>query len=648
MFLSLKRRAAHPHHQGIPTMADHIQVGDAVPRVQYAANGSQTAFTFTFPIFTAADLEVWLDGIKQAASAYSISGIGISGGGTVLFTIPPANGAVVTLRRKLAITRTGDYQEDGIIRAKVLNDELDYQTAALQQVAEDTNRAVKRSFLSSNTADLTLPEPSAGKAIKWNADATGLENSAADADTVLSAAEAAAAAAAASQSSASAAATAASASASGASAAAISAATQAASAAASAMAAGAAASGGVKISPTDTTADYLNSKLVAGANLALTPSNAGGNETLNLAVTGLGSAAALASDADTALAANSDNRLPTQRAVRAYVAANAGASAAEITALQQDIVQNYLLDAITGAWAAGSYGNGGYDAFNSDTIGGTSTGHTYDGSSKLYGNPGGYGADVTGGKTYYASAVAAGSAAGVFNDSTDYAAPANGWTPVNSANYASPYWVAVDLGAGVTKIAAKVRLHSQYTGSRYIPKDFKLQGSNNSTNGSDGTWTDVYCGTAADNDTWQEFTFANAVGYRWYRIWSTNTQSGQYPGLAEAEIIELASPLNMTLVSSALSPTPVSAPDQIKLMVLWKDMSGSAVLNTDVTAEATRDGATWSAGTLSDTGLTVSGFKVLWAVVDVSGQPGGTTVKYRLKTLNAKSQQVKGTALMTK
>ena len=142
-------------------MADQIQVGDVRPRVQYVANGSQTAFTFLFPLFTAADLEVWLDDSQQPQSAYSISGVGISAGGTVLFVIPPANGALVTLRRRLAIARTTDYQDDGIIRAGVLNGELDYQTAALQQVADDADRAVKRSFLSASaltqTRDSTRP-----------------------------------------------------------------------------------------------------------------------------------------------------------------------------------------------------------------------------------------------------------------------------------------------------------------------------------------------------------------------------------------------------------------------------------------------------------------------------------------------------------
>ena len=101
----------------------------------------------------------------------------------------------------------------------------------------------------------------------------------------------------------------------------------------------------------------------------------------------------------------------------------------------------------------------------------------------------------------------------------------------------------------------------------------------------------------------------------------------------------------MTLVSSALTPAPISVPSGVKLMVLHRP-ADTATINTDFTAEATRDGATWNAGTLSDTGLTIAGFNVLWTEINLSAQPSGTTVKYRLKTLNAKAQQVKGVAMM--
>ena len=164
-------------------MTDHIRINDVSPRIQYVADGTQTTFTYPFPIFAAADVEVWLDGSRQS-SGFSVDGAGNSAGGTVSFASAPAAGLLVTLRRQLVLRRTSDFQADGIIRAKTLNDEFDYQTMALQQVAEEIGRAVKRSATSASTADLTLPEPAAGRSLKWSADTLSLVNSDIDPDQV--------------------------------------------------------------------------------------------------------------------------------------------------------------------------------------------------------------------------------------------------------------------------------------------------------------------------------------------------------------------------------------------------------------------------------------------------------------------------------
>lgn len=123
-------------------MAEHITIGDVAPRVQYVADGVLAAFTYPFPIFDAADLEIRIDGAVLTGGA-TISGAGASEGGTVVFDAPPPAGAKVTLRRRLAIARATDFQNNGVLRARALNDELDYQVAALQQVADDVGSAMR-------------------------------------------------------------------------------------------------------------------------------------------------------------------------------------------------------------------------------------------------------------------------------------------------------------------------------------------------------------------------------------------------------------------------------------------------------------------------------------------------------------------------
>lgn len=167
-------------------MIEHVRINDVAPRIHYLADGVQAAFSYPFAIFKDGDLEVWLDDQRQDGG-FAVSGAGISTGGAVLFAVPPAAGSRVTLRRRLILERVTDYQADGIIRAKTLNDELDYQVAALQQVAEDVGRAVKRASTSGSLADLTLPEPQAGRALKWDAAAGRLTNTLVDPDTLGSA-----------------------------------------------------------------------------------------------------------------------------------------------------------------------------------------------------------------------------------------------------------------------------------------------------------------------------------------------------------------------------------------------------------------------------------------------------------------------------
>ena len=160
-------------------MTDHVKIYGVRPRIQYTADGTLTTFEFPFAIFSTSDVDVYLDDILQESTAYSVSGAHQSDGGSVTFGTAPTSGTVVTIVRNLSIERITDFQEGGALRANTLNDELDYQIACQQQIAENLNRSmVLPPYATDSNLDLTLPTPSAGKAIVWNSDGTNLENSA--------------------------------------------------------------------------------------------------------------------------------------------------------------------------------------------------------------------------------------------------------------------------------------------------------------------------------------------------------------------------------------------------------------------------------------------------------------------------------------
>jgi hypothetical protein len=124
-------------------MAEHIRIGDVAPRVQYLGDGARTHFPFPFPIFADQDLEIRIGGVVLAGG-YTVSGAGASAGGSVTLATPPGAGTTVTLRRRLRVERVTDFQDNGVLRARTLNDELDRLTAALQEQREEVTSAIRQ------------------------------------------------------------------------------------------------------------------------------------------------------------------------------------------------------------------------------------------------------------------------------------------------------------------------------------------------------------------------------------------------------------------------------------------------------------------------------------------------------------------------
>ena len=149
-------------------MTEHIKIGNVTPRIQFIGNGISQHFFYPFAIFMEKDLEVYLNDVK-IDSGFTVSGAGSSVGGTVTFSAAPGVGVIVTLRRSLAIQRMTDFQESGDFRAATLNDELDYQTAALQNLAADAAMAVRVSQ-TDQPVSLVLPKKAerAGKILGFD------------------------------------------------------------------------------------------------------------------------------------------------------------------------------------------------------------------------------------------------------------------------------------------------------------------------------------------------------------------------------------------------------------------------------------------------------------------------------------------------
>ena len=123
-------------------MAEHIRIGDVAPRVQYVADGTRTDFAFPFPIFDSDDLEVRV-GAVPLSGGYGVTGAGTSTGGHAIFASAPSAGETVTLRRRVRVERNTDFQDNGLLRARTLNDELDRLVAVQQEQRDEVGTTLR-------------------------------------------------------------------------------------------------------------------------------------------------------------------------------------------------------------------------------------------------------------------------------------------------------------------------------------------------------------------------------------------------------------------------------------------------------------------------------------------------------------------------
>ena len=96
---------------------------------------------------------------------------------------------------------------------------------------------------------------------------------------------------------------------------------------------------------------------------------------------------------------------------------------------------------------------------------------------------------------------------------------------------------------------------------------------------------------------------------------------------------------NMTLISNA--QTAASQPNEGRLMIYEEASTGSITLDTDIKGYVSRDNGT----TYTQTPLTLdttyaTGKRLISGSVDISGQPAGTSMRYKIETLNQSDSKI--------
>lgn len=121
-----------------------IIINDTSARAQYTATSGQTVFSVPFEFFSNADLKVYIgETLKTLTTHYTVTGAGVTGGGSITLTSGATAGQVVTIVRDIPVSRVTDFPLSGPFVVDDLNTELDRLTAIAQQLETKLTRTVR-------------------------------------------------------------------------------------------------------------------------------------------------------------------------------------------------------------------------------------------------------------------------------------------------------------------------------------------------------------------------------------------------------------------------------------------------------------------------------------------------------------------------
>lgn len=139
-------------------------------RTSASGNGSTTSFAFSFKIWAASNLQVYLrdttslqDTLQVLNTDYTVDIVSYPNTGNVVFTTAPASGKTVVIVRVMPITQELDLTASGDFAAENIEAQLDKMVAEIQTLREIIARA-PRLPIGTSLADLEIPQFAAADA----------------------------------------------------------------------------------------------------------------------------------------------------------------------------------------------------------------------------------------------------------------------------------------------------------------------------------------------------------------------------------------------------------------------------------------------------------------------------------------------------
>ena len=136
-----------------------MTVSSTTKRNSYTGDGSTTTFAYSFKIFDDDDITVILrttatgtETVQTKTTHYSVTGVGNSSGGNVVFGSAPTSAQTVVLLRQTAQTQATDYTPNDPFPAASHEDALDKLTLMTQDQQDELDRSIKLSRTNTMTS----------------------------------------------------------------------------------------------------------------------------------------------------------------------------------------------------------------------------------------------------------------------------------------------------------------------------------------------------------------------------------------------------------------------------------------------------------------------------------------------------------------
>ncbi len=308
--------------------------------------------------------------------------------------------------------------------------------------------------------------------------------------------------------------------------------------------------------------------------------------------------------------------------------ANAAVTSEKTTGLPSDKdIRALALEVADVKGAALNFPNGGADAFDSDTLA-TKTNATYDATNDYYHNPDAEDMVSDDSTTW-------GSASAMYSGGTTGLNPEN----LSLGSNTGAWHFTIDYGSGNEQdiLNGGWSVSTLYAGTRTGAWQYSDDNS---------SYTNAHTFSFTQSNASEIFkhssNWSSAGAHRYWRLNITGWSGATYTAFSKVQMFRQLTTDNMTLINSGL--TASSAPST-GFITVQADPVDSVTVNTDLKAFISRDGGSnWSEVTLS-AGATNSNFINYEGSVDISGQPSGTSMKYKITTHNTKEIRVSGVVL---